>query len=183
MTGRPRNFDRDAALDCALNAFWRDGYAATSVAALTEAMDIRPPSLYAAFGDKEQLFAEASQAYIDRLRAAMDAALDASTARAGLVELLRVTARAHTDPQTPPGCLMLSEARLAGERARMREVIAARVGRGQQEGDVAGGVDPAAVAAFVEAVLSGMSGRARDGGDLAAVTAIVDVAIAALPGD
>ena len=61
--GRPRAFDRDAALDRAMHLFWRKGYESTSVSDLTEAMGIAPPSLYAAFGDKKRLFLEAVDRY------------------------------------------------------------------------------------------------------------------------
>ena len=61
--GRPRAFDRDQALELALDVFWRKGYEGASLSDLTEAMGINPPSLYAAFGDKEGLFMEAVQRY------------------------------------------------------------------------------------------------------------------------
>src|SRR5256885_11333451 len=61
--GRPREFDREAALEQAIDVFWRHGYEATSVSDLTAAMGINPPSLYAAFGDKEKLFLEAVERY------------------------------------------------------------------------------------------------------------------------
>lgn len=61
--GRPRSFDREAALEQALRLFWERGYEATSVADLTAAMGIRPPSLYAAFGDKSALFGEVVDRY------------------------------------------------------------------------------------------------------------------------
>ena len=61
--GRPRAFDRKAALDAAMRLFWRKGYSATSIADLTAAMGIGSPSLYAAFGSKEQLYAEALDHY------------------------------------------------------------------------------------------------------------------------
>lgn len=61
--GRPRAFDRDTALQRAMDVFWVRGYEGASLAALTEAMEIRPPSLYAAFGSKEGLFREALAHY------------------------------------------------------------------------------------------------------------------------
>src|SRR5258706_15807861 len=61
--GRPRSFDRDKALERAMQVFWKQGYEATSIQDLTRAMGINPPSLYAAFGDKERLFMEAVERY------------------------------------------------------------------------------------------------------------------------
>jgi hypothetical protein len=61
--GRPRSFDRDEALEHAMQVFWRQGYESTTIADLTKAMGINPPSLYAAFGDKEKLFLAAVERY------------------------------------------------------------------------------------------------------------------------
>ena len=61
--GRPRSFDRDTALERAMLAFWERGYDGTSISDLTNAMGIEAPSLYAAFGDKQQLFEEAVGRY------------------------------------------------------------------------------------------------------------------------
>ncbi len=61
--GRPRAFDRDAALDAATEMFWRRGFSATSMADLCEAMGISAPSLYAAFGSKEDLYEAALKHY------------------------------------------------------------------------------------------------------------------------
>jgi len=61
--GRPRSFDREAALNAAMEVFWTKGYEAASISDLTEAMGINPPSLYAAFGDKEKLFLATIEQY------------------------------------------------------------------------------------------------------------------------
>jgi AcrR family transcriptional regulator len=61
--GRKRNFDTDRALERAMHVFWRNGFSGTSLSDLTEAMSINKPSLYAAFGNKEQLFVSALKTY------------------------------------------------------------------------------------------------------------------------
>ena len=61
--GRPRGFDRDAALRRAMELFWRRGFEGVSMADLTAAMGIAAPSLYAAFVSKEALFREAIALY------------------------------------------------------------------------------------------------------------------------
>src|ERR1700712_5218443 len=63
-TGRPLSFDRAEALQKAMLLFWRHGYESTSLSDLTKGMGITPPSLYAAFGDKKQLFLEAVGQYL-----------------------------------------------------------------------------------------------------------------------
>jgi AcrR family transcriptional regulator len=63
--GRPRAFDLDEAVDRVLELFWRQGYAATTVTDLTAAIGINPPSLYKAFGSKQELFERAVQRYAE----------------------------------------------------------------------------------------------------------------------
>jgi len=64
MPGRPRKFDKDLALDIAMKVFMQKGYEATSITDITEALGINRPSVYAAFGNKEALFAQALGRYI-----------------------------------------------------------------------------------------------------------------------
>ena len=181
MAGRPRSFDRDAALAAAVEQFWRTGYEKTSVAALTKAMGVTPPSLYAAFGDKDSLFDEASTLYFRRTCEAVDAAADEPTARAAIVRTLDDAARAHTDAATPLGCLMLTEPRLAAQREVVRERLARRIARGVDEGDLPASVRPDELASFLVAVMRGMSGCARDGGTADEVRAIARTALSAVP--
>src|SRR5438067_996516 len=105
-----RAFDRDAALEIAMREFWRHGYETTSIASLTKAMGINPPSLYAAFGDKRQLFSEAVRRYRDTHGSFGPRALEQPTARAAVSMLLHLTAAEYTDPSHPPGCLIISGA-------------------------------------------------------------------------
>ncbi|WP_167132638.1 TetR/AcrR family transcriptional regulator [Paramicrobacterium chengjingii] len=177
MAGRPRGFDREAALLVAMERFWRNGYDETTVAELTRSMGITAPSLYAAFGDKDALFSEAAAYYFDRVATEMDRALDQPTAHAGISELVRISAAAYTDHANPPGCFLLSEPRLVRERRELSRHIAERIQRGIREGDVAPETDPGAMADFIIAVIEGLSTRARDGGSTTEVRAIADIAL------
>jgi AcrR family transcriptional regulator len=182
MAGRPRSFDRDAALGVAVEQFWRAGYDETSVATLTAAMGVTPPSLYAAFGDKRRLFEEASELYFGRTCEAVDLATSLPTAREAVARVLDDTARAHTDPGTPPGCLMLTEPRLAAQREVVRLRLKDRLDQGVADGDLSATADTDGLATFLLAVLRGMSGCARDGGTTGDLLAIAGTAMAALPG-
>ena len=182
MAGRPRSFDRDHAVTVARDAFWRDGYEATSISELTREIGINPPSLYAAFGDKQGLFEAATECYLGPFNAGVAQALAAPTAREALAVLLRETARAQTAPGTPAGCLVLSEPRLHVQRAELRAAIRDRVEQGRAAGDVAPGTDPEALASLMMTVVMGMSARARDGAGADELEAVAELAIGALPG-
>src|ERR1051326_7706866 len=80
--GRPREFDTEKALDAALGVFWRKGYEGASLPDLTRAMGINRPSLYAAFGNKEELFRRAVDRYVEGPASYVRWALEAPTARA-----------------------------------------------------------------------------------------------------
>jgi AcrR family transcriptional regulator len=180
MAGRPLSFDRDTALAAAVEQFWRTGYAETSVATLTKAMGVTPPSLYAAFGDKKRLFEEAADTYFRRTCEGIDAAFAEPTAREAIARMLRDTARAHTTTDTPPGCLMLTEPRLAAQRDEVRRRIQDRLDQGVRDGDLPPDTSTDRLATFLIAVLRGMSGSARDGGTYEELLAIADTAMAVL---
>ncbi len=103
--GRPREFCIDGALDRALQVFWRRGFEGTSLTDLTEAMGITRPSLYAAYGNKEELFRKALDLYDEKYLAFTRDALDEPTARAVVERLLKGFADIATDKGHPPGCL------------------------------------------------------------------------------
>src|SRR5205809_277875 len=107
--GRPRSFDRDEALDRAMDVFWEKGFEAASLADLTKAMDINPPSLYAAFGDKERLFLEAVERYVTHRAESCDYS-GVATAKESIRMLLTYVAEQMSSPSHPHGCLMMMAA-------------------------------------------------------------------------
>src|SRR6187431_311201 len=115
--GRPRAFDRDQALELALDVFWRKGYEGASLSDLTEAMGINRPSLYAAFGNKEELFRKALDRYGEGPASYVAQALAEPTARLVIEKLLTAGASLLGDPKNPRGCLAVQAALCCGDEA------------------------------------------------------------------
>lgn len=190
-TGRPRGFDRDGALDRALELFWRVGYEGASIAELTDAMGISRPSLYAVFGDKEGLFRAAVARYLTGPGAYLQPALEEPRAADAVAKLLIDAAAAFTSPDHPPGCLLAHGALACGdegavardlllaERLNRQAAIRARLDRGVAEGDLPQSLDTTLLAEHVMVVLNGMAVQALTG---VRQEALVTVAGAALQG-
>src|SRR6476659_5599840 len=124
--GRPRAFDADVALERAMHVFWAKGYEGAAVSDLTQAMRINRPSLYAAFGNKEQLFRKVLDRYMDGPVAYFGKALAAPKARDVVEEILLGTARMADDPRMPAGCLMVQGALACGNASARKKVAARR---------------------------------------------------------
>jgi AcrR family transcriptional regulator len=112
--GRPISFDKEAALDAAMRAFWERGYEGTSIARLTEAMGLNPPSIYAAFGDKKSLFQLAAERYADGPAQYQAKALREPSLEGVIKALFRNTVEFLTDPGHPAGCMTLTGAMASG---------------------------------------------------------------------
>lgn len=190
--GRPRSFDRTAALRRAMEVFWKHGYEGASLNDLVRAMGINPTSLYAAFGSKEELFRQAVQLYDETDGAATNHALrEAATAREAVELMLRANADRYVLPEKPGGCMLVLAATnctpknegvrryLAGWRRDTVAAIRQRLERGIAEGDVPPGTDAATVASFYGTVLHGLSVEARDGASRETLRKVVDCAMAA----
>ncbi|MDW5596751.1 TetR/AcrR family transcriptional regulator [Conexibacter stalactiti] len=178
---RPRSFDRDAALELAMRAFWERGYEETSISDLTTAMGIAPPSLYAAFGDKRRLFEEAVARYQSLPGDIVTSGLAEPTAREAIARMLHEAACGYVAEGQPRGCWIVTEPALSAQRAASREVIRARLQEGADAGELPDGTDLDALTGFVGAVIAGLSARARDGASEAELRAIADQAMAAWP--
>jgi AcrR family transcriptional regulator len=190
--GRPRGFDRVAALEQATRLFWANGFEATSIADLTQAMGIGAPSLYAAFKSKEALYAEALCHYRENNEAFVWAGFQsASTAREAIRSFLMDSAAALTGcvADIPRGCMVtLSSVGSEGHaelgetvrsaRAVTLERLTTRLDRAVADGEIPRSTDLHALARFVQTVQNGMSILARDGASRAELEAVADVAMA-----
>ena len=191
--GRPREFDVDKALDLALQVFWRKGYEGASMADLTETMGITKPSLYSAFGNKEELFRKALDRYVDGPGGYFQAALAKPTMRAVVEHLLYESADAVTDPNHPPGCLAVQGALSCGDAAEsIKQELMSRRAKGEQdlrqrferaiaEGDLPQGSDAADLAAYLSAILQGMAVQAAGGTTRAQLRKIAEMALRTWP--
>ena len=189
--GRPRSFDRQQALRRAEQLFWRLGYEGTTLTDLQEAMGgITPPSFYAAFGSKEQLFKEVVEHHrITEGMSALRALAESPTSRASIEGLLRAAADAYSQPGKPKGCLLFCamnsaqgsrdvEDHLRDLRLLRHKYIRQRLDRGVAEGDLSAGVDVDQLASYYTAVLDGLGIQARDGASRKVLQSIVSCAMA-----
>jgi len=192
VRGRPRAFDRDAALNRATCLFWSKGFEATSIADLTQAMGIGAPSLYAAFKSKEALYAEALHHYAETNEGYVWARFGAaSTAREAVRSLLMDSAAALTGciVDLPRGCMVtlssvgsegypeLGELVRSARGVTLARLLA-RLDQAVAEGEIPASTELRPLARFVQTLQNGMSILARDGADRAELEEVTHVAMA-----
>ena len=187
--GRPRGFDTTAALDAAMRVFWEKGYEGATLSNLTDAMRINRSSMWAAFGNKEELFKKAFERYINIYQGYMREALEKPTIREVIESALRRTVDFLSTPGYPKGCLSvhgalavgdeadpirdwLIEGRKSGE-ARARK----RFEQAKKSGDLGQDVDSAALARYVMTLIQGLGVQGASGASRAELTKVVDVAL------
>jgi AcrR family transcriptional regulator len=113
--GRPRRFDPEEALDAAMAVFWSHGFDATSMADLSAATGLNKPSLYAAFGDKAQLFRQALERYAKTQAEPHLRALEREPdVRAAIGAFLASLADVLADPAKPGGCFIVNATAACG---------------------------------------------------------------------
>ncbi|SFR06029.1 DNA-binding transcriptional regulator, AcrR family [Lentzea waywayandensis] len=191
--GRPREFDAEEALQKAMVVFWEQGYEGASLADLTERMGISRKSMYAAFGNKEELFRKALQRYTDGTASYAAKALAAATAREVAEAFLAGSVRANTQPGCPAGCLGVQGALAVGETGRIaRDILADwrawgqgllrdRFQRAVQEGDLPAGADPDLISRYVMTIANGMAVQAAGGAAREDLQRVADAALRSWP--
>jgi AcrR family transcriptional regulator len=195
LIGRPRAFDPDQALDRALEVFWRQGYEGASLTDLTTAMGITRTSMYAAFGNKEDLFRMALARYTSGPASYVEKALHEPTARSVAEHVLNGAVNATTNPDSPAGCLGVQGALATGApgqlakdaliewRTNGEDAIRERFIRAQAEGDLPPDADPAVLARYIATFAYGISVQAATGVSREALSQMVDTALAGWPTD
>ncbi|HEX6087148.1 MAG TPA: helix-turn-helix domain-containing protein [Thermoanaerobaculia bacterium] len=190
---RPRAFDEDTALRAAMDTFWTKGFEATSVTDLTAAMGIGRSSLYAAFGDKDAVFARAMDLYMREVAAERVRILrTAVSARQGVRDFLAHHIRVATDPRTPAGCLVVNTAleldgvaEAAAERLTSRSKVVDQamrelLERAQAAGELDRSLDVRALALMLVALSYGIHVMSRMHRDRKTLQSIADAALALL---
>ncbi|HEC0357408.1 TPA: TetR family copper-responsive transcriptional repressor ComR [Enterobacter hormaechei] len=178
--GRPKVFDRDAALDKAMTLFWQHGYEATSLSDLVEATGAKAPTLYAEFTNKEGLFRAVLDRYISRFAAKHEAQLfcEEKTVEQALQDYFTAIATCYTSKDTPAGCFMINtSATLAtsskeiantvkSRHAMQEETLSTFLAQRQLRGEIPAHCRPQELAQYLSCILQGMSISAREGATL-----------------
>ncbi|MGY5957968.1 TetR/AcrR family transcriptional regulator [Kosakonia sp. BK9b] len=191
--GRPREFDRTDALNSAMKVFWQKGYTATSMSDLYAAMGIKSPSLYAAFGSKEDLYEEVLQHYEKCVAPLIWGGMESepSTKRA-VAQWLERSADALTRCDMPHGCMVTLSAvasegndrlgrRVRDLRSSGINLLKARLTQAQAAGDLPAETDIEALTRLYVSIQQGMSIQARDGASRETLLSVARMAMALWP--
>ncbi len=191
--GRPRKFNYEDALDQAILVFWKKGYEGTSMPDLTEAMNMNRPSIYAAFGNKEELFCKALERYSEKAIFFARTQLDKPKLKESVSALLCGAVTSYSCKESPKGCMAVQgalacsdDAKIAQEfsvmrREKMVEVLKQRFDRGVNEGELPNKTDTLDLARFFITIIQGLSIQSASGVKDEALRAIAHRALSILP--
>lgn len=169
--------------------FWEHGYEGASLAGLTDAMGISTTSMYAAFGNKEELFRKALERYTEGPSAYLTRALDEPTALGVATAILAGTVRTTTRPAHPHGCMGVQGALATGDSGRgVQDLLIAwrnngcccikeRFQRAVDDGDLPATTDPGLLARYVTTLAFGIAVQAASGVGREELQAMADAAL------
>lgn len=192
--GRPRSFDADVVLDAARNAFWRNGYAATSLDDLSAATGLNRPSLYGAFGDKHALYLAALRRSRDEMLASQARGLaNPAPLRETMTTIYAgATAIYLAGEDGPRGCFLIgtavTQSRLDADVRTLLDDTFTRLDAAftdrftASRAELPPGADPQALGKIATAVLHGLAIRSRTGADEPAMRAIYEAGVDLLCG-
>jgi len=187
--GRPTGFDTDRALDVAMRLFWDRGYEGTSMADLSQKMGIHPSSIYAAFGDKQALFALAAKRYANVPAQYMVKALEQPTFRGFVLAAFDNTVEFLAAKDHPSSCFTLTAAIACGadtEAAKvlMREMrlqneaaIKARLLKARKAGEFPREENVDDYTRYLSSLLSGLAVQAANGSTRAELRRTAEIAL------
>ena len=193
--GRPKVFDRDAALDKAMTLFWQHGYEATSLSDLVEATGAKAPTLYAEFTNKEGLFRAVLDRYISRFAAKHEAQLfcEEKSVEQALRDYFTAVATCFTSKDTPAGCFMINtSAALAASSKEIAKTIKSRHAIQEQtlsqflqlrqtRGEIPAEKNVKELSLFLGCILQGMSISAREGASFETLMQITETTLRLWP--
>jgi len=190
--GRPREFDREAALDAAMRLFWRKGFGDTSLEDLLKVMRLSKSSFYAAFKNKADVFRESMKHYCDLMLAEMGKKLlHAHSGRAFIEEVLSIALHEAREKRAN-GCLIINSAAEFGQRhstfcrdvreslALFERLFQQAVLRGQSEGDITSKTDAATLGTYLCSSLGGLRTMAKVGTPPEKIQAVIPNILKAL---
>jgi AcrR family transcriptional regulator len=193
--GRPRKFDKEVALENALQLFRRKGYEATSMTDITEALGINRPSVYAAFGNKETLFSQVLARYVEGPTAYLDEVLLEKTSKEVVRQFLIQSVDLLTSLEKSTGCLAVmssvsSELESVGIQQkiidslnRYEKKLVQRFDQAINEGDLPEGSNSESLSKYVTTVHKGLSVQASNGASKEELYGVVEVLLQAWPGE
>jgi AcrR family transcriptional regulator len=191
--GRPTNFDYDEALEKALQVFWAHGYEGASMAELTEALGINKPSIYAAFGNKEELFNKALDKYLSGPLSYISDAMGQPTARKSVETFLTKSAALLTNPNNPRGCMVVQGALTCGQgsntiqqkliayRSNLENSFDKRFQLAKAQGELSPDVNTKQLAKYIATIHQGMSVQATSGASKEELFAVIQQALTNWP--
>jgi AcrR family transcriptional regulator len=191
--GRPIEFDKDQALDNALHLFWAKGYEGTSLGDLVDTLGINKPSLYASFGNKEELFHKVLERYTQGPASFLAKALQEKTSKDVAIKFLTEAADVLTSKNNPKGCLIIQSALSCSDesisikklltqyRKNIEGLLKNRFDRSKKDGDLPKTTNTEFLAKYIITIHQGMSVQATNGTSKKELLEMIKIAMNAWP--